>query len=88
MTASWEIYPSIDTCLSKMTDPKIANEAAAFHRYFALVRGPIGMLFLSYKGDIVGVLDNKNLSSVTVDREYKYTREVISDLQMFSNIKM
>lgn len=81
-------YPSIDTCLSKLSDPKVANEAAAFHRYFALVRGPIGMLFLSYKGDVVGLLDNKNLSSVTVDREFKYTREAISDLHVFNNIKM
>lgn len=82
------VYPSIDTCLSKIIDPKIANEAVAFHRYFALVRGPIGMLFLSYKGDIVGLLDNKNLSSLTVDSEYKYTREAISDLHVFNNIKM
>jgi hypothetical protein len=81
------IYPSIDTCLSNMTNPKIANEAAAFHRYFALVRGPIGMLFLSYKGDIVGLLDNNNLSSLTVDREFRYTKEAISDLHMFNTIK-
>lgn len=80
-------YPSVDTCLSKMTNRDVANEAAAFHRNFALVRGPIGMLFLSYKGDVVGVLDNKNLSSLTVDREYKYTREAVSELHLFNNIK-
>lgn len=80
-------YPSIDTCLSKLTDSNCANEAAAFHRYFALVKGPIGMLFLSYKGEVVGLLDNKNLSSITVDRDKKYTREAISDLQVFNNIK-
>lgn len=80
-------YPSIDTCLSKLTDRNCANEAAAFHRHFALVKGPIGMLFLSYKGDIVGLLDNKNLSSVTVDTEFKYTKEAIDDLHMFNNIK-
>jgi hypothetical protein len=79
-------YPSIDTCLSKLRDPTIANEAAAFHRYFALVKGPIGMVFLSYKGDIVGVLDNKNLSSLTVDRDFNYTREAISDLHVFNSI--
>lgn len=81
------VYPSIETCISKMTDVNVANEAAAFHRNFAIVRGPIGMLFLSYKADIVGVLDNKNLSSLTVGREYKYTREVISDLHVFNTIK-
>jgi hypothetical protein len=79
-------YPSVDTCLSKLTDVKIANEAAAFHRYFALVKGPIGMIFLSYKGEIVGLLDNKNLSSVTVDRDYRYTKEAIADLHVFNNI--
>jgi hypothetical protein len=47
-------YPSIETCLSRLRDPKIANEAAAFHRHFALVKGPIGMILLAYKGDVVG----------------------------------
>jgi hypothetical protein len=80
-------YPSIDTCINNMRDPNIANEAAAFHRNFAIVRGPIGMLFLSYKGNIVGVLDNKNLSQITVDNEFKYTKEAIAELHMFGNIK-
>lgn len=80
-------YPSIDTCISKLTDPTIANEAAAFHRYFALVRGPVNMLFLAYKGEIVGVLDNRNLTSITVDGDKKYTKEAIRDLQVFHNIR-
>lgn len=80
-------YPSIETCLSKLRDPNCANEAAAFHRNFALVRGPIGMIFLAYKSDVVGILDNKNLSAVTVDNEFKYTKEAISDLHVFNNIK-
>lgn len=80
-------YPSVDTCLSKLRDDRCANEAAAFSRYFALVRGPIGMLFLSYKGEIVGLLDNKNLSSLTVDKEFSYTKEAISELHIFNNIR-
>jgi hypothetical protein len=80
-------YPSIETCLSKLRDPNVANEAAAFHRNFALVKGPIGMIFLSYKGEVVGLLDNKNLSSLTIDSEYKYTKEAISDLHIFNNIQ-
>jgi hypothetical protein len=81
-------YPSIDQCISKLTDFRCANESAAFHRNFAIVKGPIGMLFLCYKGDIVGLLDNRNLSSLTVDREYKYTREAIDDLRLFKNIRL
>jgi hypothetical protein len=81
------IYPSIDTCLSKLRDTNFCNEAAAFDRYFAIVKGPIGMLFLSYKGDIVGLLDNNNLSSVTIDSDFKYTREAVSDLKVFNTIK-
>jgi hypothetical protein len=80
-------YPSIETCLSRLRDPKIANEAAAFHRHFALVKGPIGMILLAYKGDVVGGLDNKNLSSITVDSDYKYTKEAILDLHVFNNIQ-
>jgi hypothetical protein len=80
-------YPSIDKCLSKLADPLIANESVAFHRYFALVRGPIDMLFLSYKGEIVGLLDNRNLSQITVAREHKYTREAIAELNVFKDIR-
>lgn len=80
-------HPSIDECMSKLTNHSFANEAAAFHRYFAIVRGPIGMLFLSYKGDIVGLLDNNNLSSVTMDRDYRYVKETVDDLHVFKNIK-
>lgn len=79
-------HPSIDTCMSKLTDYNFANEAAAFHRYFAVVKGPIGMLFLSYKGDIIGLLDNNNLSSITMDRDYRYAKEAVDDLRIFKNI--
>lgn len=80
-------HPSIDECLSNLTDRSIANEAAAFHRYFAIVKGPCDMLFLSYKGEVVGMLDNRNRSSITVASEYKYTREAIDDLRVFNSIK-
>jgi hypothetical protein len=80
-------YPSADTCLSMLRNPKIENEAAAFHRYFAIVRGPIGALYLSYKGEIVGILDNNNLSQITVGRDHRYTREAISDLRIFNAVK-
>jgi hypothetical protein len=80
-------YPNPDVCLSKLRDPKIDNEAVAFSRYFAFVRGPIDMIFLSYKGEIVGMLDNNNLSQVTIGREHRYTREAVSDLRIFEAVK-
>lgn len=80
-------YPNADLCLSKLRDHTIANEAIAFDRYFAFVRGPIDMLFLSYKGEIVGLLDNNNLSQITIGREHKYTREAVSELHIFSQVR-
>lgn len=80
------VHPSAQECLDNLKDPEIINEAAAFHRQFAFVRGPLGMIFLAYKADIVGVLPNKDLSVLRLGREYSHTREVIELLRTFDNI--
>lgn len=79
-------HPSAQDCLEALKDLEIVNEAAAFHRQFALVRGPLGMIFLAYKADIVGVLPNRDLSCVRIGREHHHTREVIELLRTFDTI--
>lgn len=80
------VHPSAQECLDNLKDPEIINEAAAFHRQFAFVRGPLGMIFLAYKADIVGVLPNKDLSVLRLGREFSHTKEVIELLRTFENI--
>lgn len=79
-------YPSAKECLEGMLDPTVENEAVAFHRQFALVRGPINMMFLAYKADIVGVLPNKDFSTARIDRSFAHVKEAIEGLKLFGNI--
>jgi len=79
-------YPSVTECLSALADPRIGNEGAAFHRYFALFRGPLDMLFLAYKSDIVGYLPEGDLSKVVIGRGFKHCREAIAELNIFNVI--
>jgi hypothetical protein len=81
-------HPSAAECLANLTDPDILNDAAAFSREFALVRGPIGMLFLAYKHDVVGVLPNNDFSCVRLGREFHHTKEVVEKLGLFSSITL
>jgi hypothetical protein len=53
-------YPTAPECLAAVLDPKIKNDAVGFHRQFAFALGPIDMVFLAYKGDIVGVLPHND----------------------------
>ena len=80
------VHPSAQECLDNLKNPEILNEAAAFHRQFALVRGPLGMIFLAYKTDIVGVLPNRDLTVLRLGREFGHTREVIELLHIFDTI--
>ena len=79
-------HPSAEEVLFNLNDPKIENLAIAFHRRFALLRGPIGMLFLAYKTEVVGVLVNNDFSVVRLGAEFRHCREVIEDLKLFKTI--
>jgi hypothetical protein len=79
-------YPSAMECLQNLLDPDIENTAVAFDRKFGLVRGPIDMIFLAYKGDIVGVLPRNNFSEVRLGRDFKHVKEVAAELGLFQII--
>lgn len=80
-------YPSVFDCVENLRDPAVTNDAAAFHREFALVRGPVGTLFLAYKSDVVGWLPNGDPSLLRLSKEFFHTKEAISDLGVFHNIQ-
>ena len=79
-------YPDPDLCLNQLLDPEVSNTAAAFNREFALVRGPLNMLFLAYQSEVVGLLPNNDYSRVIIGRDKKHTAEVVSELKLFSNL--
>ncbi len=80
-------YPDANECLKNLLDPDITNTGAAFHRLFALVRGPMDLLFLAYKGDLIGYLPNGDFSVVKLDKKCLHCREVVTALQLFESVK-
>jgi hypothetical protein len=81
-------YPTAAECLSNLLDPDVTNDAAAFSREFALVRGPIDILFVAYKHDIIGMLPTNDFSCIRLGREFHHTKEVVEALGVFQSIQM
>jgi len=79
-------YPNPDECLKNLSDPAIVNTGMAFSRNFAFIRGPVDLLFLAYKSDIVGYIPNGDFSSITIAPKFKHTKEVVDDLNLFQDI--
>lgn len=79
-------YPSFEECLTNLKDRTVTNEGAAFHRLFALIRGPINTMFLGYKDTVIGVLPHRDGSEVILDVNYYHTREAVQELGVFANI--
>lgn len=79
-------YPTLQECLDNLKDPNITNEGAAFHREFAIMRGPLDTFYLAYKHDIVGILPNSDTSTVRIAQKFSYTKEVVAELNVFSSI--
>lgn len=79
-------HPSPYRCIEALHDPKLANKAAAFHRHFALLKGPIDTLFLGYKSNVIGLLPNGDFSKVNLGKNYRYCKEVVEELHLFNTI--
>lgn len=81
-------HPSPEECLTNLKNPQVENEAAAFHRNFALVRGPIGMMFVAYKQDVIGVLPYGDFTKMRIGRHFHHTKEAVEELGLFGDIKL
>jgi hypothetical protein len=79
-------HHSPDEVLKALRDPNIANDAHAIHREFALVRGPLDMIFLAYRSEVVGVLPRGDFHELTIGRDFRYCREAIEELNLFNRI--
>lgn len=65
------------------------TQAVPFHRYFAFMKGPAGTTFLSYKRYNVGTVTKTPSGfylTLTLDKQYKYLKELIEPLGLFNPI--
>lgn len=79
-------YPSRDEALKAMIDPAVSNEGVAFSREFALFRGPLSMLFLAYKSELVGVLPNHDYSKLRLGSGFSHLLEVCQESEIFDEV--
>lgn len=79
-------YPSLKECIDNLKDESCTNDAAAFDRKFAIIRGPMNMLFLGYKDEVVGQLVNNDTSILRLSSKFKHVKESIEELGAFNNI--
>ena len=79
-------YPSAQEALEGFNNDSIANEAVAFHRYFAFVRGPLGIVYLAYKNEIVGFTPDISVAEVRLGKEYSQLKETLEELNVFHKI--
>jgi hypothetical protein len=81
-------YPTAQEVLEAFKDPDIDNEAVAFNRYFALLRGPVSSTFLGYKDRVVGYMPEGSTKELRLSKKHVQTKEVIEDLNIFENISI
>lgn len=81
-------YPSPKVALEGVTSTKFENQSVGFHREFALVRGPLDLVFLAYKDEIIGVLPRGDFTEVMIGRKFLHTKEAVDDLNLFYDIRV
>lgn len=79
-------YPSAEECLQNLQDPLVINESAAFHRYLALVRGPLNTIYLAYRTDVVGYLPMNSLERLVLGRDFGYLKEFLEESETFGSV--
>lgn len=79
-------HPSAKDCLAALLSNEFKNEALAFHRDFAFIKGPIDLVFLAYKADVIGVLPKNNFDFIKLGVGHRHCREVVEGLRLFANI--
>ena len=78
------IYPSFESCWENINNKEIVNTAIAFNREFCLVRGPCDIIFLCWKGNIVGYF--KKADTLQLGSDYTYLLETIRSMNFIGEI--
>jgi hypothetical protein len=83
------IHPSIKECLENIPNPEYGHiNTVAFDRNFALVRGPMDLLFAAYKTDVVGYLPDPKKPEIMLGKKFRHLREVAEETKQFTDIKV
>lgn len=80
------IYPSADECFARFEAGDVDNDSVAFDRNFAFVQGPLNLVYLAYKDDIVGFLPSVADREVRLGREFQHLKEAVSELGVFYKV--
>lgn len=80
------IYPSADECLSRFKEDSVTNQSVAFARDFAFVRGPLGIVYLAYKEEIVGFTPTVSTEEVRLGKDFQHLRELVQELNVFNKV--
>jgi hypothetical protein len=78
--------PTAQFALKALLDPSVENRSIAFDRKFALLRGSLDDIYLSYKGETVGLLPDDDFSVLALGRMFSHVRESVYDLNLFLTI--
>lgn len=78
------VYPTIDEAISSLSP---VRSSIPFSREMAVCSGPVGLTYLFYKDEVVGVLPEGNTSVLHLDRRFNYTKEAISEMKLFKEIR-
>lgn len=79
-------YPDPEECLKNLLDKKCSNTSVAFHREFAFIRGPLDLIFVIYRTDVVGLVLENNLTRIKLGDNFKHLREVVEQLNIFDDV--
>lgn len=79
------IYPSYEESMAALKDKELVVQSAAFHRNFALIKGPVNSVFLAYKEDVIGIIPTKD--QVILGTEFQHCKEAVADLHIFNTIQ-
>lgn len=82
------VYPTFYDARNWLENPECGNTSIGFHRLFALVKGPLDILFLQYKTDIVGYMPQKGASALKLGKDFKHLKEVVQELDVFNYIQI
>lgn len=80
-------YPTYNEAYLALIDPEVSNEAIAFHRNFALIRGPVETMFLGYKDKVVGLVTHNTNHNLILGKEYRHLKEAVEELNVFGTVR-
>lgn len=81
------IYPDFDESLAALKNKELDVKSAAFHRNFALIKGPVSSVFLAYKEDVIGIIPGGKKDQVLLGTEYQHCKEVVENLGIFGSVQ-